>query len=108
MFSPTYSALKHGVIGLTKSLAQRFAADNVRVNVVCPGPMDTPMLSQFMGRSDDKESAADNEKKLRSSIVLGRLGQPIEIAHAALWLASNDASFVTGVALPVDGGFTCK
>lgn len=107
-FSPTYSALKHGVIGLTRSLAQRFAADNVRVNAVCPGPMDTPMLPQFMGRNDGAESADENSRKLRASIVMGRLGQPIEIAHAALWLLSDDASFVTGAALPVDGGYTCK
>lgn len=107
-FSPTYSALKHGVLGLTKSLAQRYAPDKVRVNAVCPGPMDTPMLPQFMGRSDSPEGAAENEKKLRASIVMGRLGQPIEIAHAALWLVSDDASFVTGASLPVDGGYTCK
>lgn len=108
MFSPIYSAEKFAVVGLTKSLAQRFAADRVRVNVVCPGPIDTPMLPGFISRGDDKGQAAENEKKLLSAVPLGRVGQPDEIAKAALWLLSEDASFVTGVALPVDGGFTCR
>jgi NAD(P)-dependent dehydrogenase (short-subunit alcohol dehydrogenase family) len=108
MFSPVYSAEKFAVVGLTKSLAQKFAPDNVRVNVICPGPIDTPMLPGFLGRSDDKDKSADNEKKAISAIPLGRFGKPIEIAHAALWLASDDASFVTGAAIPVDGGYTCR
>ena len=74
MFSPVYSAGKFAVVGLTKSLAQRFAADRVRVNVVCPGPIDTPMLPGFIGRSDDKQQIAENQKKLMAAVPLGRIG----------------------------------
>lgn len=108
MFSPVYSACKFAVVGLTKSLAQRFAPDGVRVNVVCPGLADTPMAIGFTGRSGDPAEAAANEKKLLANVPLGRLCRPEEAAHAVLWLASDDASFVTGVALPVDGGFTAR
>lgn len=108
MFSPVYSAEKFAVVGLTKSLAQKFAPDNVRVNAICPGPIDTPMLPGFLGRGDDAGRAAENRTRALGAIPLGRFGNPIEIAHAALWLASDDASFVTGTALPVDGGYTCR
>lgn len=108
MFSPVYSAGKFGVVGLAKSLAQRFASDKIRVNAICPGPIDTPMLPGFVGRSGDEAQKAENEKKLLAAVPLGRLGKPSEIAHAGLWLASDDASYVTGIALPVDGGFTCR
>ncbi|HEY5761434.1 MAG TPA: SDR family NAD(P)-dependent oxidoreductase [Steroidobacter sp.] len=108
MFSPIYSAAKFAVVGLTKSLALRFAADNVRVNVVCPGLADTPMKSGFTGRSGDPAEAAANQARLLANVPMGRLCKPEEVAHAALWLASEDASFVTGVALPIDGGFTAR
>lgn len=108
MFSPVYSAGKFAVVGLTKSLAQTFAPDKVRVNVICPGLTDTPMAMGFTSRAGDPVEAAANEKKLLTAVPLGRLCQPEEIAHAALWLASDDSSFVTGVALPVDGGFTAR
>lgn len=106
--SPIYSAAKFGVVGLTKSLAQTFAPDKVRVNVVCPGLTDTPMLMGFTSRKGDPEEAKANEAALLSAVPMGRLCRPEEIAHAALWLASDDASFVTGVDLPVDGGFTSR
>jgi NAD(P)-dependent dehydrogenase (short-subunit alcohol dehydrogenase family) len=108
MFSPVYSAGKFAVVGLGKSLAMTFAPDNVRVNVICPGLTDTPMALGFTSRSGDAEEAAANEKRLLTAVPLGRLCRPEEIAHAALWLASEDSSFVTGVALPVDGGFTAR
>jgi NAD(P)-dependent dehydrogenase (short-subunit alcohol dehydrogenase family) len=108
MFSPVYSAGKFAVVGLTKSLAQRFAADRVRVNVVCPGPIDTPMLPGFIGRSDDTQQMAENQKKLMAAVPLGRIGRPEEVAHAVLWLASDDASYVTGITLPVDGGYLAR
>ncbi|MDI4237019.1 SDR family oxidoreductase [Bradyrhizobium sp. Arg237L] len=108
MFSPVYSAAKFAVVGLTKSLAQRFAADNVRVNVVCPGLADTPMKTGFTGRSGDPAEAAANQARLLASVPMGRLCKAEEVAHAALWLASDEASFVTGVALPIDGGFTAR
>lgn len=108
MFSPIYSAAKFAVVGLTKSLALRFAADNVRVNVVCPGLADTPMKMGFTGRSGDPAEAAANEAKMMALVPMGRPCKAEEAAHAVLWLASDDASFVTGVALPVDGGFTAR
>lgn len=107
-FSPIYSAGKFAVVGLTKSLAQTYASDNIRVNVVCPGLTDTPMLMGFMSRSGDAAQAAANQEKFLASVPLRRLCRPDEIAKAALWLASDDAAYVTGIELPVDGGFTCQ
>ncbi len=108
MMSPVYSAAKFAVVGLTKSLCQRFAPDNVRVNVVCPGLADTPMKLGFTGRSGDPVEAAANQAKVLSAVPMGRLVRADEVANAVLWLASDEASFVTGVALPIDGGFTAR
>jgi NAD(P)-dependent dehydrogenase (short-subunit alcohol dehydrogenase family) len=108
MMSPIYSAAKWAVVGLTKSLALAMAGDNIRVNVVCPGLADTPMKTGFTGRSGDPAEAAANEARIVSAVPMGRLVKPGEVADAALWLASAEASFVTGVALPVDGGFTAR
>lgn len=108
MMSPIYSAAKWGVVGLGKSLALAFAADNIRVNVVCPGLADTPMKVGFTGRSGDPAEAAANEAKIVSAVPMGRLVKPGEVADAVLWMVSDEASFVTGVALPVDGGFTAR
>ena len=106
--SPLYSAAKSGVVGLAKSLALRYAPQNIRVNAICPGPVDTPMLIQFASRTGNLEEAAANKQKLLLAIPLGRLGQPEDIASAALWLGSDDSGFVTGIALPVDGGYTAR
>ncbi|WP_026155452.1 SDR family NAD(P)-dependent oxidoreductase [Paracoccus sp. N5] len=104
--SPVYSALKFGVVGFTKSLARRYARDGIRVNVVCPGAVDTPMLPAFLDRDgNDDELRAANQARLVANVPMGRVARPEEIAHAALWLLSDDASFVNGVALPVDGGY---
>ncbi|MDO8411496.1 MAG: SDR family NAD(P)-dependent oxidoreductase [Phenylobacterium sp.] len=108
MMSPIYSAAKWGVVGLGKSLALALAGDGIRVNVVCPGLADTPMKQGFTGRSGDPAEAAANEAKIVSAVPMGRLVQPGEVADAVLWLVSEEASFVTGVALPVDGGFTAR
>lgn len=105
MASPVYSAEKFAVVGFTKSLAQRFAPDNVRVNVVCPSIADTPMKQGFIGAHDDPEAF---EKVLKASIPLGRFASAQDVANAALFLLSDEASFITGVALPVDGGFTAR
>ncbi len=108
MWSPVYSSCKFAVVGLTKSLAQTFAPDKVRVNVVCPGLDETPMKVGFTGRGVSAEAAKAAEDKYVSGVPLGRLVRPEEVAQAVLWLASDDAGFVTGIELPVDGGFTCK
>lgn len=108
MMSPIYSAAKFAVVGLTKSLAQAFAADQVRVNVICPGLADTPMKLGFTGRSGIAAEAAANETKLLTAVPMGRLCKAEDVANAALWLASDESTFVTGVALPVDGGFTAR
>ena len=110
-FSPVYSMCKFGVVGFVKSLALRLAADKIRVNAICPGPIDTPMLRVFVARPDQKSTVGvDPEdlvrKRAHGSVPLGRTGQPDEIANAALFLLSDEASFVTGAALPVDGGVT--
>jgi NAD(P)-dependent dehydrogenase (short-subunit alcohol dehydrogenase family) len=91
-----YHATKHGVIGLTKCAALDYAATGIRVNAICPGCIDTPM-------GDGIDPAAMQEF-LRDQPI-GRMGRPAEVAAAVLWLCSPGASFILGVALPVDGGF---
>ena len=110
-YSPVYSMCKFGVVGFVKSLAVRLAKEKIRVNAVCPGPIDTPMLRVFVARPDQKSTAGMDpeelvQKRAAGAVPLGRTGKPEEIANAALFLISDEASFVTGVALPVDGGVT--
>lgn len=94
-----YNASKGWAITATKSMAVELAPKNIRVNCLCPVAGDTGMLEKFMG-ADTPEI----REKFRSSIPLGRLSTPLDIANAALWLASDEAAFITGVALEVDGG----
>jgi len=108
LMSPIYSAAKWAVVGLAKSLALALAPDGIRVNVVCPFLAQTPMKQAFVGRSGDEAEARANEARLIASVPMGRLVAPEEVADAVLWLASAEASFVTGVALPIDGGFTAR
>lgn len=108
MMAPVYSAGKFAVVGMVMSMAQRFAADRIRVNALCPGLTDTPMLPQFVNRNNDPSLQEENTRKLNAAIPMGRPGRPEELAHAALWLLSDDASYVTGIALPVDGGYVCR
>lgn len=108
--SPVYSAVKFGVVGFVKSLSLRLAAENIRVNVICPGPIDTPMLRVFVKRPDQQAVGGMDPEALivkrTATIPMGRPGRPEEVANAALFLISDEASYITGVALPVDGGFT--
>ena len=92
-----YAASKHAVAGLTKSAALEAAKSGVRINAVAPGPTDTGMLNRFTGSSERKAA-------LTKTVPLGRVGDPAEIAHAAIFLASDDASFITGQILAADGG----
>ena len=109
-FSPVYSACKFGVVGFTRSLAKRYGRQGIRANVICPGSIDTPMLRVFVARPDQKSTAnQDPEDLVRSrtgSNPFGRAGQPEEIANAALFLLSDEASFVSGAVLAVDGAAT--
>lgn len=111
-WSPIYSAQKFAVVGMVMSLAQRFAKEGIRVNALCPGPTNTPMLPTFFARPGETLTAEALQERVSSSLAvsvpLGRPGEAEEIAHGALWLASDDSSFVTGIALPVDGGYTCR
>src|SRR6266571_1844887 len=96
----SYHASKHGVLGLTKSAALEYAPRGVRINSVCPGTIDTPMVADMLAKGElDMAEAVRNQP-------IGRLGQAEEIAAAVLWLCSAASSFVVGVALPVDGGYT--
>lgn len=99
---PAYVASKHGLIGLTKTAALEYATRNIRINAVCPGAIETPMLQRYMqGSEDGREQIIANEP-------MERIGRPEEIAEAVLWLCGTGASFTTGQALAVDGGWTAK
>jgi NAD(P)-dependent dehydrogenase (short-subunit alcohol dehydrogenase family) len=100
--SPAYVASKHGVIGLTKTAALEYAQEGIRVNAVCPGIIDTPMIDRVTKK--DKET----EKQFVKMEPLGRFGSPEEIANAVIWMCSDEASFVTGHSMVVDGGFVAQ
>lgn len=96
---PAYVASKHAVVGLTKTTALENARLGIRVNAVCPGVIHTPMVDRVTGK--DKEV----EKQFTSMEPVGRMGEPAEVAESVVWLCSDAASFVTGHAMPVDGGW---
>jgi NAD(P)-dependent dehydrogenase (short-subunit alcohol dehydrogenase family) len=100
--SPAYVASKHGVIGLTKTAALEYAQKGIRVNAVCPGIIDTPMIDRVTKK--DKEV----ERQFTKMEPLGRFGTPEEIANAVVWMCSDEASFVTGHPMIVDGGFVAQ
>ncbi|WP_135365664.1 glucose 1-dehydrogenase [Halosimplex halophilum] len=98
-----YVASKFGVIGLTKTAALEYSGEGVRVNAVCPGVIDTPMVR----RSSSEDGSAQIDQAIAATPT-GRLGEPEEIGDAAVWLCSDDASFVTGEAMTIDGGYTSQ
>lgn len=99
---PAYAASKHGVVGLTKSAALEYSKSGIRINAVCPGVIQTPMIDRFV-HGDEALKA-----ELTLQEPMGRLGRPEEIATTVFWLCSEAASFVTGQAIAVDGGWTSR
>lgn len=97
---PVYSAAKHGVVGLTKSTALQYAKTGIRINAVCPSWTLTPRIEALLKRSPGKE------EECMAHQPIGRFATPEEIADAVVWLCSDKASFILGIALPVDGGYT--
>ena len=99
--SPAYTAAKHGVIGLTRAAALDYAAENIRVNVVCPGYIDTPMMDRYSGTPAGRAKVISEEP-------IGRMGRPEEIANAVVWLCSDAAGFFVGSTVVIDGGQTIQ
>ena len=100
--SGAYNASKHGVIGLTKSAALEYARSGIRVNAVCPGYIRTPLIEQTLSVNPDMEA------EIVSRHPVGRMGEPGEIAESVVWMCSDAASFVTGHAMTVDGGYVAQ
>jgi NAD(P)-dependent dehydrogenase (short-subunit alcohol dehydrogenase family) len=100
-----YAAAKAGVLGLTRDMARDLGPYNIRVNGICPGCIDTPMMDRSLGRNQDAGAA---KQKMESAIPLRRLGDPLEVANAAAFLASDLASYISGVSLLVDGGLMAQ
>jgi len=106
-FSPVYSAAKFGIVGMVRSMAKRYAPEGIRVNAVCPGPTDTPMLRVFVARPDQQSTQGQDKEEIvrryAASNPMGRAARPEDVANAALFLVSDEAAYVSGAALPVDG-----
>lgn len=100
-----YSASKGAVVALTKQIAVQYAGTGIRCNCVCPGTVDSPWVGRLLDAAD---SPADARAALVARQPVGRLGTPLEVARAAVYLASDDADFVTGTALVIDGGMTAR
>jgi len=98
-----YTATKHGVIGMTRNAAIDYAGDGIRINAICPGSIDTPMLRAAIDRR-----GRDPEEVANRLSLIGRFGTVDEIAKAALWLCSDESSFTMGHALAVDGGYLAR
>ena len=108
-FSPLYAAAKGGVVLFMKSVAVALGPLGIRANAICPGPTDTPMLATFFGgTSQDDPDVRAGLDSFVSMLPLRRIGQPAEVANVALFLASPASSYITGLAVPVDGGFVAR
>lgn len=102
---PAYGASKGGIIALTKSMAVAYGKHGIRVNAICPGDIETPMVADYFAHQPDPEKA---RASVAAHYSLRRIGKPSEVASAALFLASDEASFITGITLLVDGGLTSE
>lgn len=100
--TPAYTASKHGVIGLTKAAALEYVKSNIRVNAVCPGVIQTPMIDRFT------RGQAQAVAQLVAGAPMGRVGTPDEIASAVVWLCSDGASYMTGQSMTIDGGWVAQ
>jgi len=100
---PIYSASKHAVVGLTRSVALAYAGAKIRVNAICPGTVDTAIVADLLAQSSDPAALL---REMKAANPSGRIGTPEEIAAAVVWLCSDASSFVTGHALVIDGGAT--
>lgn len=101
-FAPAYTAAKHGVLGLTKVAAREYAARGIRVNAICPGIIETPMSKPFVA------PGSDMERQMLAAMPIGRFGKPEEVAELVVWLSSDNASFVSGESIVIDGGSLCR
>jgi NAD(P)-dependent dehydrogenase (short-subunit alcohol dehydrogenase family) len=101
---PAYVASKHGVVGLTKTAALEYAQTGIRINAVCPGAVRTPLMNRMI----NDNPGVISEDLLVSLEPIGRVANPEEIADAVVWLSSAQASYVTGIALPLDGGLSAR
>ena len=95
--SVAYTSVKHGLVGLTRSVAYDYGPQNIRCNAICPGAIQTRISPQ---------PGSEQHQRQIGKTMLGRVGEPVEVAHAAVFLASDESSYVTGAVLPVDGGWT--
>ncbi|MDD1779307.1 MAG: SDR family oxidoreductase [Candidatus Helarchaeota archaeon] len=94
-----YTASKGGIVSLTRVLARQYGLRNIRVNCICPGPIETPMLAA-------RAAQPQHQDRFRQSTALGRTAKPIEVAYLALFLASDESSYITGATIPIDGGWS--
>jgi len=102
---PAYGATKGGILAMVKSMAQAHGRQGIRANAICPGDVDTPIVAEYF---DHQPDPAEARRKVAAEYALGRIAQPEEIANVALFLASDESSFVTGTYIVVDGGLTSK
>ena len=107
LFSPIYSMCKGGLVSMAKALALSLAPD-IRTNVIAPGVVETPMLAQFFGRDPNADIEAGVKRFVDTGVPLNRVCTPEEIAQVALFLASDQSQYMTGVTLPVDGGYVAR